>query len=151
MKELKYAISSYPGCSHECLDDFRDGPYGWEPVKINSIACQKASKFNASVIVTFDFFGVSGHRNHKSCSVITVPENEKVRVLYLESISIFRKFWATLDLIPTCLGPKPFVVAGSWRSVRAMYYHKSQLVWFRALYIVFSRYMTINSFRTKCN
>ena len=38
-------------------------------------------------------------------------------------------------------------MAGSWRSVQAMWSHQSQLEWYRMLYICFSRYMTINSYR----
>ncbi|KFB40798.1 AGAP001955-PA-like protein [Anopheles sinensis] len=44
-----------------------------------------------------------------------------------------------------------FGVVLSWRARRAvqnaMRLHNSQMVWFRKLYIVFSRYMVINSLR----
>lgn len=39
----------------------------------------------------------------------------------------------------------------SWQNVnivrRAMRQHKSQMLWFRKLYIIFSRYMVINTLR----
>lgn len=39
----------------------------------------------------------------------------------------------------------------SWKNVnivrRAMCQHKSQMLWFRKLYIIFSRYMVINTLR----
>ena len=46
--------------------------------------------------MTFDKEGVSGHRNHISCSAIQPISN--IRVLHLESVSILRKFTATIDL-----------------------------------------------------
>ena len=46
--------------------------------------------------MTFDQEGVSGHRNHISCAAIQPISN--IRVLHLESVSILRKFTATIDL-----------------------------------------------------
>jgi len=123
--ELANSMAVFDGAEHLCLDEFRDGPYGWEPSKLKSIISAQVGAFGATVIVTFDDHGVSGHRNHKSCAV--VEELENVRVLYLESVSIWRKFTATLDLISTSFGATPFVVAGSWRSVRAMWFGVTHL------------------------
>ena len=123
--ELANSMAVFEGAEHLCLDEFRDGPYGWEPSKLKSIISAQVVSFGATVIVTFDDQGVSGHRNHKSCAVLAELEN--VRVLYLESVSIWRKFTATLDLISTSFGATPFVVAGSWRSVRAMWFRVAHL------------------------
>ena len=150
VKELAKAIAVYNGPSHACLDEFRDGPFGWEPSRIREVITDQVRDFRASVIVTFDDYGVSGHKNHKSCSILGRDEQTAgVRVLYLESVPLFRKFTATMDLMATSMCAQSFVVAGSWRSIRAMMCHKTQLEWFRLLYIFFSRYMTINSFRVR--
>ncbi|KAI9202010.1 putative deacetylase LmbE-like domain-containing protein [Polychytrium aggregatum] len=86
----------------------------------------------------------------------------------LDSISLARKYTSVLDLIPTTLlawlrsqpqistdeGPNSrysgqplVVVAPPWhvqKGFRAMFRHRSQLVWFRYLYLASSRYMLIN-------
>ena len=90
-------------------------------------------------------FNLSGHRNH--CSLSTLQKTGPVRVLYLESVPAWRKFTATFDLGCTFFSKRHFVVAGSGRSLRAMMCHRSQLEWFRFLYILFSRYMTLNSYK----
>ena len=145
--EFESACSLY-GVESECLDQFMDGPYVWPAQKIQSIVHEKVCSFHATCIVTFDSGGVSGHRNHQSLANLESIGN--IRVLYLESLSIIRKFMATLDLGVTFFSGKHYVVAGSLRSIKAMFCHRSQLEWFRLLYICFSRYMTINSFKSVC-
>lgn len=142
-KELEAACKTY-SAENECLNNFKDGPFMWPASKIQETVRSHVSKFRATCIVTFDQEGVSGHRNHISCSAIQPISN--IRVLHLESVSILRKFTATIDLGVTFFAKKPYVVAGSLRSVKAMFCHRSQLEWFRFLYICFSRYMTINSY-----
>ena len=145
--ELEAACSHF-GVESECLDEFMDGPYVWPANRIQNIVHEHVCSFKATCIVTFDKNGVSGHRNHMSLANLT--SIGKVKVLYLESLSLIRKFMATLDLGMTFFSGKHYVVAGSLRSIKAMFCHRSQLVWFRLLYICFSRYMTINSFKSVC-
>ncbi|XP_076434570.1 N-acetylglucosaminyl-phosphatidylinositol de-N-acetylase-like isoform X2 [Babylonia areolata] len=107
-------------------------------------------------IVTFDDYGVSGHANHITVSkairnIFRDGKNFKgvESVLYLESISVWRKYLGILDLpftfllsSHTCLLSPAHVLRGQ----RAMVAHRSQLEWFRMVYIVLSRYMVVNSF-----
>ena len=110
VKELANAVKNYDGAEQECLDDFKDGEKNWDSEKIREKIAKKATDFKASVIVTFDSYGVSGHENHQSCGkALREFKMDSVRVLRLESVSIFRKFTATLDLISTFLRPHPFV------------------------------------------
>ena len=110
VKELANAVKNYDGAEQECLDDFKDGEKNWDSEKIREKIAKKATGFKASVIVTFDSYGVSGHENHQSCGkALREFKMDSVRVLRLESVSILRKFTATLDLISTFLRPYPFV------------------------------------------
>jgi len=145
-KEFVKAVETY-GAEGECVARFEDGPERWNRNEISDFVKTQVADFKASVIVTFDSYGVSGHVNHQSCSEI--KKIEKVRVLYLESVHLLRKFSATCDLVVTSTSGLQYVVAGSWPSVKAMFCHRSQLVWYRLLYIAMSRYMTINSYRTR--
>lgn len=85
-------------------------------------------------------------------------------VYELETVSVFRKYLGVLDLIFTALNylilriscrdrgvTYYYYFAGVseylGRELRAMIAHESQLVWFRWLYISFSRYMFINEYK----
>uniref|UniRef100_A0ACB8ECN7 Uncharacterized protein n=1 Tax=Sphaerodactylus townsendi TaxID=933632 RepID=A0ACB8ECN7_9SAUR len=78
-------------------------------------------------------------------------EKARCRVLTLETVSLFRKYLSVLDLPISCLRSQDvlFVLTKEEAELakRAMRCHHSQLLWFRRLYIVFSRYMVINSLR----
>ena len=99
-------------------------------------------------ILTFDQGGVSGHLNHAS-----LPNGAGhvtgVRIAVLKTVGVLQKYtffleslfnWRTSgwDGVYTS-SPSDYVIG-----VRAMLAHKSQLVWFRWLYITFSRYMWTN-------
>ncbi|KAI9293826.1 LmbE-like protein, partial [Neoconidiobolus thromboides FSU 785] len=95
-------------------------------------------------------------------------QKEKSVVAYqLESIPLLRKYISIFDLIftlskidytfssirhnlPDINVPNQILVISSLNQVltsrNAMYQHQSQMVWFRHLYILFSRYMFISSF-----
>ncbi len=68
----------------------------------------------------------------------------------LKSESLLRKYIGYLDLPLTMYNKKEnnmlFVnsMREAWQGNGAMLKHRSQLVWFRRLYIVFSRYMYMN-------
>ena len=110
VKELANAVKNYEGVEQECLNDFEDGHTDWDAEKIREKIARKTKHFKATVIVTFDSYGVSGHTNHQSCGkALRELKIESVRLLRLESVSIMRKFTATLDLISTFLRPHPFV------------------------------------------
>ncbi|XP_050313842.1 N-acetylglucosaminyl-phosphatidylinositol de-N-acetylase [Anthonomus grandis grandis] len=110
--------------------------------------------FNITNIVTFDRYGISGHQNH--CSIYYAIANlildeelpKTCGVFVLETVNIVRKYGLILD-IPISFIMSRFRVLGGFRQrsrlFEAMYKHKSQLVWFRRLYLWSSRYMLINT------
>ncbi|XP_054143388.1 N-acetylglucosaminyl-phosphatidylinositol de-N-acetylase isoform X2 [Melozone crissalis] len=108
-------------------------------------------------VVTFDAGGVSGHANHISLykavrylhSEGKLPEG--CRVLVLESVNLFRKYISFLDVFISCLLPRDelFILTEeeTEQAKRAMRCHRSQLLTYRQLYLLFSRYLVLNSLR----
>ena len=103
------------------------------------------------IIITFDEKGVSGHCNHKSVFHGCERLMEKKMVddcdlMALKTVSTWRKFIGILDV--------NFLWNDEWHAFRynvisayrTLAQHESQLVWFRKLFIIFSRYTYINSF-----
>lgn len=82
----------------------------------------------------------SGGKLPKGCSVLT-----------LQSVNALRKYAFLLDLPWTLLSPQDVLFVLTSKEVaqakKAMSCHRSQLLWFRYLYVLFSRYMRINSLR----
>ncbi|GLE04297.1 hypothetical protein PINS_up013212 [Pythium insidiosum] len=70
----------------------------------------------------------------------------------LESTNIVRKYIGLLDALvhfpsPTAASERMFVfLVRPWYNYRAMALHHSQFVWYRRLFVVFSRYTFINTF-----
>uniref|UniRef100_A0A182JHU9 N-acetylglucosaminylphosphatidylinositol deacetylase n=1 Tax=Anopheles atroparvus TaxID=41427 RepID=A0A182JHU9_ANOAO len=128
----------------------------WKTVTIANQLLRQVESLDVELLVTFDKEGVSGHPNHCAIYYATaslclsgmIPSNCKV--LTLETVNLCRKYLSIFDLPVTLLLSTNWVVL-SWRARRAvqnaMRLHNSQMVWFRKLYIVFSRYMVINSLR----
>ncbi|CDS13130.1 hypothetical protein LRAMOSA05313 [Lichtheimia ramosa] len=116
------------------------------------------SKHNIDTIITFDQYGVSGHPNHIAAyhgARQYVTENPDIILYKLVSIRLPRKYIGVLDLVlvqaekwlwPTSEKAVLFVSSPDDYFVthKAMRQHVSQLVWFRWLYVTFSRYMFIN-------
>ncbi|KAJ3019211.1 hypothetical protein HKX48_002287 [Thoreauomyces humboldtii] len=129
------------------------------------------------VIITFDAGGVSGHPNHKALydglryfmnlpsplptGGTKAPPSRTPICYSLTTVTLLRKYLSLFDVGATVIpqlvrgyckredGSAVFValprqvLAGR----KAMQRHRSQLVWFRHLYIVFSRYMVVNDLR----
>uniref|UniRef100_F6SQC6 N-acetylglucosaminylphosphatidylinositol deacetylase n=1 Tax=Monodelphis domestica TaxID=13616 RepID=F6SQC6_MONDO len=119
-------------------------------------------------VVTFDIGGVSGHANHIALyfAVRALHQTGKKRktlfflllisplrlwcsVLTLESVNVLRKYMSILDLPFTRLQTHDVLFVLNIREAeqarKAMFCHNSQLLWFRRIYLFFSRYMAINS------
>ncbi|XP_048222680.1 N-acetylglucosaminyl-phosphatidylinositol de-N-acetylase isoform X1 [Perognathus longimembris pacificus] len=145
--------------SHVMIIDNRDFPddpgVQWNTERVASILLQYIAVNGINLVVTFDAGGVSGHSNHialyatvralhsegkfpKGCSVLT-----------LQSVNVLRKYLSLLDLPWSLLSTHDVLFVLTSEEVaqakRAMSCHLSQLLWFRHLYILFSRYMRINS------
>lgn len=115
-----------------------------------------AGALSIDAVCTFDRDGVSRHPNHRAIFYATASLflagmlPPKCRVLTLDSTNALRKYTFVFDLLVTLLLGGQWCVA-SWPDVqrvrRAMAAHRSQMVWFRQLYVLCSRYMVINSWR----
>ncbi|KAJ2470073.1 hypothetical protein GGI02_003174 [Coemansia sp. RSA 2322] len=117
---------------------------------------------DVDTIFTFDQRGVSGHQNHIAAYMgvkhmaLTAQRFKfhPINVYALESVGMVRKFSSILDtlfafgMVITGGDNRMFVadLPAYYMGIRAMLMHESQLVWFRKLYLAFSRYMFINTY-----
>ncbi|KNC80763.1 hypothetical protein SARC_06890 [Sphaeroforma arctica JP610] len=141
----------------EALDDkrFPDGPKKWNAQEVASVVAHYIKENGIRIVITFDSGGVSEHPNHVSCydGVRHLADTGKldtnIKAYSLQSISLWRKYSGCLDVIVSSTSGHSFLAVGSpsdvWTAQTAMNEHTSQLVWFRKLYIVFSRYMYFNT------
>lgn len=110
------------------------------------------NKFDIENVITFDEDGISNHPNHIATYKIVLeamtllPEN--VNLYTLESLPIYRKFSGPLEMIVTLWkGMGNYIINLNPYPYKALYYmsfHKSQNVWFRKLFTVFSSYAYVN-------
>lgn len=141
-------------CKNTFLPD--DPSVRWQDDVVASIVLNHIESYNIDTVVTFDKEGVSKHPNHKSlfCAMAYLCLEHKLpsycKVYLLESINLLRKYSIILD------GPLSFILSSYVYPVNfkehciiksAMKAHKSQLVWYRRIYIDMSRFMYINTFK----
>lgn len=124
-------------------------------------------------VITFDAWGISGHPNHIDThngvrsALAAIPKSYEL--LELETVPLAFKYMGVLGIIYEMVDQiveaaitkveksyemdvvvdKVFVAHSSISEAYtlgfgAMKKHKSQLVWFRYLYLIFSRYMHVN-------
>ncbi|KAI8927768.1 putative deacetylase LmbE-like domain-containing protein [Entophlyctis helioformis] len=149
--------------NHEQLQDSMSAI--WDTQVILSVVQQYMSQHTIDAIITFDAKGISGHTNHRALyhainaavrsNAITVP------CYALKTVPWYRKFSSIIDLAVTFATDSLIfgsIAVTSTRERRlfvsypsqylaarnAMFQHKSQMVWFRHLYLAFSRYMIFN-------
>ncbi|NXX77373.1 PIGL acetylase, partial [Urocolius indicus] len=151
--------------SNVTVIDHRDLPDNpaveWDTQLLATLVLKHIEANNINLVVTFDAGGVSGHANHISlytalryscCVEISVLFLcLGCRVLVLESVNLLRKYISILDIPISCLLPRDalFILTEeeTEQARRAMRCHRSQLLWFRHIYILLSRYMMVNSLR----
>ncbi|NWS28242.1 PIGL acetylase, partial [Polioptila caerulea] len=167
-KELEQSCSvlGIPASDVTVIDhrDLPDDPaVEWDTQLLATLILKHIEAKNISLVVTFDAGGVSGHANHISlytavrynlCKVLWVPPWAAAggcRVLVLESVNLCRKYISFLDVLISCLLPRDalFILTEeeTEQAKRAMWCHRSQLLWFRHLYLLLSRYLVVNSLR----
>jgi N-acetylglucosaminylphosphatidylinositol deacetylase len=108
----------------------------------------KENKING--IVTFDHKGISGHPNHIACyhgiSMLRKnPEHAEVKMYALETVNVLRKFIGVFDAMFSAKSNWSFIHLDCRYNWKAMKAHWSQFVWFRWVFIAFSRYTYINT------
>lgn len=104
-------------------------------------------------IVTFDERGVSDHPNHVATykgvrHLLKMMTRDRKRTvgLKLESTNCVRKFLGIFDLIFSYLLSDFMFININFMSVmKGMAMHKSQNVWYRVLFVLFSRYTYVNT------
>ena len=147
---------------HKDLQD--GGDNCWECNLIADIVNKHVQEYDINWVVTFDDYGISGHPNHKALysGVECLMQREstdrnRLEAYSLTSTNIIRKYSSFLDVAYSsavaCMSSDTFFIS-SWGDIfkaqRAMYAHTSQFVWFRILYILFSRYMIVNTLEPIC-
>ncbi|CAN9501623.1 unnamed protein product [Ophioblennius macclurei] len=140
---------------HKKLPDDPKAEWSISLVSATIVKHIRAHSFN--MVLTFDGRGVSGHANHtaihKAVSHLAttgqVPDD--CCLLSLATVGLLRKYIFFLDLPLSCLLPSSlcFIIGsqGYKQAKAAMLCHRTQLLWFRYLYITLSRYMLINTFQ----
>lgn len=152
---LGIAASQVFMIDHKELQD--DPKAEWSISLTSSVILKHIHRHSINVVLTFDGSGVSGHANHiaiyKALSHLAVTGKipQDCNVMVLKTISIFRKYLSILELPISWLIPCDLSCILDLeeynQAKRAMFCHRSQLLWFRHLYILFSRYMLINTFQ----
>ena len=129
----------------------------WSAEAILSHVQRAIRHWKISTLISFDQGGVSGHCNHSAIyfALLHLPRPSSLQFFALESVPIYRKYLTCVDLIRwmffrsiderrrTFLLPR----TECFTPHRSMLEHRSQLVWFRYLYVLFSQYIWINQLR----
>lgn len=148
----------------ECAGALRDGMReDWPADEVARAVGAFVARHGASLIVTFDGGGVSGHPNHRHTrrgvarylregGAAASPSLRAA--LELETTSLPRKYSGPLDWFwsaaETSGTGTRFLVGDSGSAAAAdaaMRAHASQYVWYRRLFVVFSRYTALNTLR----
>ena len=111
----------------------------------------RSSNVRMDIIITFDENGVSSHPNHIGvyegcCEVFLQNQFGLTQLWTLETVNILRKYISYWDInlvLPSVHMLASFDPRPSFGSLSL---HHSQFVWFRKLFIFFSRYTFVNTF-----
>ncbi|KAF5141380.1 n-acetylglucosaminyl-phosphatidylinositol de-n-acetylase [Vairimorpha ceranae] len=118
----------------------------WDVQKITDILFYTYLVSPFDTLITFDKNGVSNHKNHISCYKASFLFRNifKINTMYLKSLNIFQKY-----ILNYRCGVKEYVLKFKdyFSVVKMMSYHRSQLVWFRYLYLMFSSYTSYNTYQ----
>eukprot|EP00744_Colponema_vietnamica_P008777 GILI01012512.1.p1 GENE.GILI01012512.1~~GILI01012512.1.p1 ORF type:complete len:271 (-),score=59.78 GILI01012512.1:40-798(-) len=125
----------------------------WNIQLIRDLVLEEVKKHAIDAVLTFDNHGISGHPNH-----ISVHNGVKLffhqyqselpagfKALQLDSTNLLRKYIGLLDAPFSFNSPYFFVNTDPSVPYKAMQCHWSQFVWFRRLFVIFSRYAYINT------
>lgn len=132
-----------------------DNPeFEWNEHLVSEVLLQFVRAQSVNIIITFDGYGVSGHKNHISIykAMKRLVDHRSlshgISVYTLDSVMLLRKYIFVLDVLWSFITRRLIFVSGLrtvLKNQKAMAAHKSQYVWYRKLYIIFSRYMVINT------
>ncbi|XP_039612999.1 N-acetylglucosaminyl-phosphatidylinositol de-N-acetylase isoform X1 [Polypterus senegalus] len=161
-KELQKSCSVL-GIPSDCLtvinhSGLQDDPLAeWETELVSSLILTHVKNNSIQLVLTFDAGGVSRHANHialfKSLSFLSATRQlpEGCSAVVLETVNIFRKYLSVLDTPVSWLMTPDLLFILTRKEYEeaktAMHCHRSQMLWFRYMYILFSRYMLTNTYR----
>ena len=135
-----------------CVDDERlkDGMNTqWDPKIISEIVASYVSAHKTAVILTFDQQGVSSHPNHiavrRGVGEYLKSGETGVKGYELLTTGLVRKYLGVLDVYVSLGDDLLFINVSPFLTWRAMQSHSSQFVWYRKLFVVFSRYGYLNT------
>ncbi|CAL1289577.1 unnamed protein product [Larinioides sclopetarius] len=127
----------------------------WSRLKVSSIILKYIRRLSITVVISFDEYGISGHLNHialcegvkyLSLKGLLSPDCD---VFLLKSVFLVQKYLGFI-FVPLFYFCGKFHYVSTFQDVKtiwkSMKEHKSQFVWFRKLYIIFSQYVYMNSF-----
>ncbi|OAG32499.1 N-acetylglucosaminylphosphatidylinositol deacetylase [Nematocida sp. ERTm5] len=146
-QEMEYLCVSH-GMSLFLLD-YPDGRLRETDKLMNNLEIIYKST-NSTSIITFDSSGVSSHADHIACNKISVLLAKKVKTKHLyalESLGVLEKYFLPVFTLFNLIFMRKsgILVTNSLyeriKNRRRMFCHKSQLLWYRYLYIIFSSYM----------
>jgi len=99
-------------------------------------------------IVTFDDGGVSHHPNHidthLSCMALYRQKTIKFDMYTLTTVPMYRKYDAFIDIFMLDEKEVNYFLPTPIEAVTALMIHHSQFVWYRKLFMAFSRYVYYN-------
>ncbi|XP_023326517.1 N-acetylglucosaminyl-phosphatidylinositol de-N-acetylase isoform X2 [Eurytemora carolleeae] len=125
----------------------RDDPnLRWREELVSEIVLRHVAALSIDTVITFDRYGVSGHRNHIALYYAMgclAMEDQERSVYCLTSVNLMRKYSWFVDVPMSYLLCNIVYLSSpsQWFQLRrAMSKHESQLTWYRRLYILFSRF-----------
>ena len=158
-KELENAKTFLGVDTLEVVNDskLRDGfKEVWPEETVAARVRASVQRIDADIVVTFDARGVSGHPNHIAAYRGVrrwLFDSEKTsaspEAWTLVTVNPLRKFLTFGDVFASFVLESHVLAAAtsSLALVRAMSLHRSQWVWYRKLFVVFSRYAYVNSLK----
>eukprot|EP00850_Spirogloea_muscicola_P013029 SM000086S23081 [mRNA] locus=s86:498928:500992:- [translate_table: standard] len=151
----------------ELQDGFQEA---WSVALIRDLVEKALSSKDIYVILTFDKYGVSGHPNHRAVhggvrslvlqqrariTANVASDNCSLEAWELTSTNVFRKFCGPFDIAFSLLEyylskqgtAQCYVSLSMCTSIVAMRQHATQWVWFRWLFVTFTRYTYVNTLK----
>lgn len=121
----------------------------WDCDSIAEIVQEYIKAHEIQTVLTFDQNGVSNHPNHIATHFgvrRALEATRSVQGFALETTNLVRKYLGPLDLPLSSFGHCTTSLAPRI-NYNAMATHASQFVWYRRLFVIFSRYTFINSWK----
>lgn len=117
----------------------------WNPDIINILLETFHRLYRFKYIYTFDSKGVSGHKNHISCHIGAKRFSEKANIpaFYLKTKSLASKY--CIDFCVSKIAAYTNLM-DMLLPVRMMLFHRSQLTWYRFIYMFTSNYTQYNDY-----